>query len=390
MLLEPPSEGIASHAVRANSARTKAKLLAFGIQDSPDIFADGPSFKQDNYAYDNGNWGVSPDRAVPSEIRLPGNIVSKLHIRPGSSLRIVREGTSLAVVDGRGMLSECEFLSEPTFWSYSTASGQPTKRIAQFYGATCINVNIYSGCQFFSVDKACAFCSVQPTQIAHRKVVINKTPGDLADACGLAVSHDRVNWYLQTGGSYLGGDREFDAHVAALRAIRPVLPWGGRFRGNVAMMPPRDLGRIKELFDLGVDHPGFNLEVWPRTAFEKFCPGKAEYVGFDHIMRAFDSLVAFYGAGWGWCNFVAGLVSLEDQKAGFSAVAERGIIPGANVFHPDVGSTLGDSHSSPDEYYILSLYAHAAELYHRYDYRPFFDAEVLRNSLANEAYEGLL
>ena len=29
-----------------------------------------------------------------------------------------------------------------------------------------------------------------------------------------------------------------------------------------------------------------------------------------------------------------------------------------------------------------------AELYHKYNYKPFFDAGVLRNSLANEVYEG--
>jgi hypothetical protein len=103
-----------------------------------------------------------------------------------------------------------------------------------------------------------------------------------------------------------------------------------------------------------------------------------------------DKLVSLYGAGWGWCNFVAGLVPLEDQKAGFTAVAERGIIPGANVFHPDVGAAFGLSHKSPSEDYITQLYLHAAELYHQFGYKPFFDSSVLRNSLANEAYEGLL
>ncbi len=169
-----------------------------------------------------------------------------------------------------------------------------------------------------------------------------------------------------------------------------MLPWDGRFRGNVALMPPRDLGRIIELYELGVDHPSFNLEVWPQTAFEHFCPGKSKYVGFDHILRAMDRLVDIYGPGWGWCNFVAGLVPLDDQMDGFTAVAERGTIPGANVYHPDVGAALGETTSSPSEAYIVELYRHAADLYHRHNYKPFFDASVLRNSLANEAYEGLL
>ena len=43
-----------------------------------------------------------------------------------------------------------------------------------------------------------------------------------------------------------------------------------------------------------------------------------------------------------------------------------------------------------DEKYIFQLYSYGAELYHKYGYKPYFDAGVLRNSLANEFYEGLL
>lgn len=379
-----------SLAERRRSALVKVRLLARGVQDDAGLFSKLGPFKEDNYAYDNGNWGVGRGRSVPSDVELPGGIVAKLHIRPSSPLRLIRQEDRLVLVEGRRELSECRLLPRPKFWDLPTQSGLPAHKLIQLYGATCLNLNIFSGCQFFSVDKACAFCSVQPTQILHRAVVIRKAPTDLRDACRLAVLNDHVEWYLQTGGSHFNGDEEFDAHLSVLREVQSVLPWGGRFRGNVALMPPRDLGRLRELYELGVDHPSFNLEVWPKDAFQRFCPGKAQFVGFDHILRAMDRLVALYGPGWGWCNFVAGLVPLDTQKEGFTAVAERGIIPGANVFHPDVGASLGDTMSSPSEDYIIELYNHAAELYHRFGYKPFFDARVLRNSLANEAYEGLL
>ena len=381
-----------SHSSKVQSARAKAMLLARGVQDTPHLFSN-QEFKQDNYAYNNGNWEVNSKRSVPTEVYLPGGITSKIYVRPWSPLKIVSDNNpdqpSYAIYDGDRFVSECSFLPTPNFWNFETELGTPTRKLAQLYGRTCININIYSGCQFFGVKKQCAFCSVQPTQIEHGKAVIKKSPADVADACRLAVEHDEVNWFLQTGGSYLNSDTEFDRHVEVLKAIRPHLPWNGRFKGNVALMPPRDLSRIVELYDLGVDHPAFNLEVWPRSAFEKFCPGKAKYVGFDHIIDAMTEIVRHYGPGWGWCNFVGGLVPLDDQKAGFTFVAERGIIPGANIYHPDIGATVSHEQDSPSEDYILSLYAHAAELYHRYNYKPFFDAEVLRNSLANEAYEGL-
>ena len=71
-------------------------------------------------------------------------------------------------------------------------------------------------------------------------------------------------------------------------------------------------------------------------------------------------------------------------------MAEHGIIPGANIYHAEVGSFIGNSLGKIDEDYVLELYRHAAELYYKYDFKPFFDTGVLRNSLANEVYEGLL
>lgn len=379
-----------SVSVRRNSAWTKTQLLVHGVADCETLFSDIGSFKEEHYAYDNGNWGVTRDRLVPSEVLLPGGIVSKIHIRPGSSIKLRADNGALAVEQNGSTISTATTLERPRFWNYTTTSGISSKRLAHFYGATCLNFNIYSGCHFYEAAQPCKFCSVQPTQELHGGVVVHKQPADLAEVCQLAVQHDRVEWFLATGGSYLNGDLEFDRHTAVLRAIQPHLPWKGRFRGNLSLMPPKTIERSIELYELGVDHPSFNLEAWPQKAFEAICPGKARYVGFEHIMAAYDYLVGIYGHGRLWCNFVAGLVPLKDQKAGFTAMAERGVVPGANVYHPDVGSPFGSSIPSPDEDYIVELYQHAGALYRKLGYKPFFDATVLRNSLANEAYEGLL
>ena len=375
---------------RRASARAKIKLLVFGVDDDPQLFDDIEQFKEEHYAYDNGNWGVDAGRLIPSELLLPGGIVCKVHIRPGSPLRIRKAESNLVVQNAGNVISEAALLPRPTFWQHNTNSGKPTKRLAHFYGATCLNFNIYSGCQFYDVGKPCRFCSVQPTQALHRGVEVHKSKTDLADTCALAVKHDRVEWILATGGSHLNGDAEFDAHVSVLHAVQEHLPWEGRFRGNLSLMPPKNLDRLDELHELGVDHPSFNLEAWPQNAFERICPGKAEYVGFDHIMSAYDRIVDLYGSGSAWCNFVGGLVPLEDQMDGFTAMAKRGVIPGANIYHPDVKSPFGASIPSPGEDYIVRLYRHAAELYHKYGFKPFFDSAVLRNSLANEAYEDLI
>jgi hypothetical protein len=181
---------------RRKSARIKVKLLIHGIKDDYRLFNKMPLFKEEHYAFDNGNWGVDAGRLVPSEILLPGGIVCKIHIRPSSPLSLRQTGAGLVVMQSGKVLSEATVLARPCFWDHTTNAGTPTKRLAHFYGATCINFNIYSGCQFYGVGRPCQFCSVQPTQELHRGVVIRKTPADLADTCALAVRHDRVEWFL--------------------------------------------------------------------------------------------------------------------------------------------------------------------------------------------------
>jgi hypothetical protein len=376
---------------RKRSAQTKFDLLVYGVVDNDALFSRyAHIFKEEHYAYDNGNWGVDKNRLTPTEVLLPGGIVSKLHIRPESPLRLVEDNGTLLVCNGREELSEFRFLPRPQFWNHATSDGTPTKRLAQMYGLNCLNFNIFSGCEFHAQKLGCKFCSVQSTVQRDDPVKIKKNAAELADVCALASEHDGLDYIIITGGSYMDSDKEFDAHIEIIKAIRHKLPWNGRVKGNVSMMPPKTNEKLIELYENGVDNPSFNIEVWPESTFEKICPGKANYVGFQKIIDSLKMLVGYYGPGLVWSNFVAGITLLEDLKAGFAFMSERGVIPGANIYHAEVNSVLGTSPGRLKKEYIAELYSFAAELYRKYDYKPFFNTSVLRNSLANEFYEGLL
>ena len=287
-------------------------------------------------------------------------------------------------------LSEFRFLPRPEFWKYSTRNFVPTKHLAQMYGLNCLNFNIFSGCEFHAHGEGCLFCSVSSTVDKENPVIVKKLPEDLADVCRIASEHDSPEYIIITGGSYFDGDKEFDSHMAVINAVRKYLPWGGRIKGNVSMMPPKDSSRLIQLYSAGVDNPSFNVEVWPEEAFMKFCPGKAKYAGFQKIISSLKQLVQYYGSGHVWSNFVAGLVPVDDLKAGFQFMAENGIVPGANIYHAEVNSVIGRNIGQIKKDYIREIYSFAAELYRQYGYKPYFNASVLRNSLANEFYEGLL
>lgn len=342
---------------RGNSAKAKLKLLALGVRDNPALFKKfSHDFKEEHYAYDNGNWGVDKNRLTPTELLLPGGIVSKLHIRPDSPLTLQEDGRQIWLSDNGAILSEIKFLPRPNFWEQVTSSGTPTKLLAQMYGLNCLNFNIYSGCEFQDVGLGCRFCSVKSTVARDEPVKVLKSPEELADVCALASKYDKINYIIITGGSYLNREQEFNRHLAVIKAIKNKLPWQGRIKGNVSMLPPPDMTRLKELYDEGVDNPSFNMEVWPKSNFEKICPGKSAYVGFEHIVNSLLYLKDIYGPGQVWSNFVFGIVPMSDIKAGFNFMAEHGIIPGANIYHAEVGSKIGKSLGTISEKSILELY----------------------------------
>lgn len=110
---------------RKNSANAKLKLLVYGVKDNPEIFKKYQSFfKEEHYAYDNGNWNVDKNRLTPSEILLPGGIVSKLHIRPDSPLTLALENEFKKILEVH-QLSETDIFAryDAVFHMESTAVG---------------------------------------------------------------------------------------------------------------------------------------------------------------------------------------------------------------------------------------------------------------------------
>jgi hypothetical protein len=375
-----------------DSTILKAKILSYGfrISEAAEELID-ETIKEEHRGYGDSHWGVKKTTRIPSEIILPGDIVVASHIRPKSRLCLDAENGKPIITNKGVKVSDVSFLKRPQIWSKKTKSGINMKRIANFYGRDCLNFNIYSGCEFWEKGVPCKFCSVMPTQLRYGEVAIKKEPKDVREVAKTAFAlEDKINFVIVTGGSYLDGDMDFDMAISALKEIKKEIPksWNGVIRGNVALMAPKNLEKIDELMATGIEHPSFNLEVWGKKYFNYICPGKAKYRGLDHIMEAYKYGVKKYGRGVFWVNFVGGLNDIKTLKKGFTQMAKMGVVPGANIFHPDVGSVLGTKRKSPSPEYIIELYKHAAKLYHKYGYKPYFDEKCLRNSIANEAYLG--
>ena len=379
---------------QTNSTLLKAKILSYGFRLTKEVEAlIDETVKEEHRGYGDSNWEAKKTMKIPAELMLPGEIVCATHLRPDSHLRLEVKNGKLIMTENGKKVSEISFLKRPKIWSRETKDSTNMKKVANFYGRDCLNFNIYSGCEFWEKGLPCKFCSVKPTQLRYGEVKIKKSPQEVQETAKLAFEiEELIDFVLVTGGSYLDGDQEYNMVIPALKAIREVIPssWRGVIKGNVALMAPQTISKLDELMATGIEHPAFNLEVWGEDYFREICPGKAHYRGWDHIIKTYEYGVSRFGRGVFWVNFVGGLNELNDLKEGFSYMAKMGVVPGANVFHPDVGSVLGNTRKSPSPEYIIDLYRHAARLYHKYDYLPYFNEKCLRNSLANEAYLGYI
>lgn len=380
------------------SAKVKLQLLLKGVRITERALEGlGLYYKEYQYGYNDSNWISRTSKPlIPSELLLPGGIVSAPHLRPNSPFLIDKEGERMFIIDERKneMISEVEYLPRPKIWDIELSDGSKVKEYLNVYGTNCLNLFIVANCEFWTEGIPCVFCSLQPTQNQHKEVVIYKKLEKIGEALNLVFSNEKnLDWMIITGGSLKNRVREVDRYCEVLNVIRKYIPhsWNGKIKGNAALLPSNNEEDLERLFQTGIEHPSFNLEVFGRKLFETYCSGKEKYASFDSLIEAYKKAVKIWGEGEVWCNFVGGISPLDDLKQGFKFMADQGVVPGANIFHLDpkaVGVKL--NLKEPSEDYVLEMYSCLSELYKEYGYKPFFSESVLRNSLANEMYKGWL
>jgi hypothetical protein len=89
----------------------------------------------------------------------------------------------------------------------------------------------------------------------------------------------------------LNGLSEVDFYSRYPEAIEQ--RWPGRWIGKVVVQPlPKD--EVQRFYDVGVQvyHP--NFEIWDKNLFERYCPGKARYIGHnEYVKRILDAATVF-------------------------------------------------------------------------------------------------
>ena len=139
------------------------------------------------------------------------------------------------------------------------------------------------------------------------------------------------------------------------------------------------------LKDAGVKSLSFQMEVWDPELFPVIAPGKAQYIGRERYLEAFQEAVDIFGVGYVGCVFVGG-VSLIPENGhrtwqesrdslieGNTWMIKHGVWPLFTHLRVPPGSAYGNDEnrmkSPPTEYYLEAAIAHheAMKEYRLYD-----------------------
>ncbi|MCS6985249.1 MAG: radical SAM protein [Leptospiraceae bacterium] len=328
---------------------------------------------------------------APEEIRIyggPHNLrptVISVRINPYSPYVVRRHNEKHALFFQGDYVADVDFPPVPEYYrhAHEFTLTKPIGEIAPVIEwGYLIYLTVFRHCQYFGKDEECQYCDINHNWRQQKRVgrpyTGVKSTAEVLEALAAIDKYDHTaKAYTITGGSViqkLQGKNEVDFYLQYPMAIEKKFPrrWLSKL-----VVQAWDEDDLRKAWEAGVQiyHP--NYEVWDRRLFEKICPGKARYIGWDKWMERILKAAKIFGAQNVIPNFVAGVemakpYGFEDVDAAVESSAEgleffmsQGITPRFTTWLPEPYTPLGESESAPLEYY-LKLLRRYRELHQKY------------------------
>ena len=302
---------------------------------------------------------------------------------------------------------EIDTVTEPQYYSAILSNGATAKEYVSACGYDELNILPWHGC---AISKPCAFCGVNKVsslvkdkfkltakEISHSPDLWEKKEANylalLSEAVLIARQDPIYSEHLHP--IMISGnlsdellDYEADIYSRIAKQVFPLLK-GYATEGIIAVIePPPSDNRLLDMKESGIETVVFNIEVACDPWNKEYCPGKNTLAN-DYILQRLLAAIPIFGEKHVWTNFVLGLEPMDTLLKKCATLAEIGIVSSANVFHNDAGSRLFDF-PPPHIEDVVAFFKSLADIYRRYDMKPFYCARALRTSLSNEAYDGRL
>lgn len=292
--------------------------------------------------------------------------------------------------DGGEAIEEVEYWPAPAFYYKTSRSGVPMRNIVSARPQR-LNIFPHRYCTFWNNNKGCAFCDIvhqMKKQVKELHIPARLDPLDVAEAVAEALKESgRFATLFLTSGSNIAGDNPFDAEVSYYIAILREV--GKLFRTK--KYPSQLIGtafseeQLHRLYDeTGLTSYTSQIEVLDERLFNEFCPGKAEWIGYQEWKRRLKVATKIFGRGRVGTGFVAGIeltkphgFATEDEALGrileqAEELADHGVVTTSIVWSPRPGTRLGDQNNASLDYYVRLAWS-LHELRRKYELDVTFD-----------------
>jgi len=359
------------------SARLKLDLMFDGVRYSEALGRAAehafPNFYP--YRFQHGEANPTGERAVP--------IPYLMSFEDGTLIRVKGSGASAWQVTGsqqKGyqLVNDADsdngrairFEPLPPWMTQQTADGFPMAQAGVSLHGDMAVINVAPGCDYF-LEKSeagksmrCSFCAYGAPnervtfygQTAGEPGLPAKTYERMQETLKLAIDQGGIRHIYLVAGSMTDWREEGERFIEIARAVQQI----NRHQipvtcGSGAL--PVDVMQKMHTEKL-VDSVCFNLEIWSEALFEKVCPGKNKFVGYQRWIESLENAVSLWGSGRVYSAMVAGIelepeFGMSWQQAaelaieGAAALCAKGIIPIYSLYwpvggrdHPDYFSRL--------------------------------------------------
>jgi radical SAM protein (TIGR04043 family)/putative N-acetyltransferase (TIGR04045 family) len=247
----------------------------------------------------------------------------------------------------------------PHFYDETTEDGTILRKIALLHGTDCLATTVLQTCAYWNSNTRCRFCGIE-LSLASGNTIPKKTPEQLAETAARAKELDGIRHVVLTTGTAIPPENEISILIKSARAIKKKtkLPIHAQF------MPFRNMKRLQELKDSGVDTVGIHIESFDAGILEKLAPVKAA-VGLTRYLETWEQSVQLFGPNQVSSFILAGLGESPDSIiSGSHLLADMGVYPFVVPLRPIPGSRM-EGALPPDPKIMGSIYSEVAKVLSR-------------------------
>jgi len=373
-----------------NPAHIKLLLLSNGVKfNNNDLDEVGEKYAENRYYYNTSNETTNFKNKLPSEILLPHNIETSLYYNNNSDFELKKRQNTFAIFYKKNLISKATLNKRPFFFNELISNNIHCNQAISMYGRYTLGIFSNAYCFFNQTNNQCKFCSLKHTrETTGENNLFKITAGLVKKALQIAVKTDkkRIKYIMHTCGTHHNENICYKEQIKIINTTKKIVD--KNVTQHLTIMPTLNDQLIIGLMNSGLNSLAFDLEVFDKKLFSKYCPGKEKFFGYENFIDSFLLAKNIFGHSNIKAGFVGGLEPLESLEKGMHFFGQKGISIAINVFHPDKNTPLSNK-QRPTSEYLFKMVKIQSRIYKKYNLKPVFPIGGRRSSLDSEVYKNL-